>query len=130
MIVQMTIAEFKKILPKICGKDTSSDPGGWTKENMFWGQGAVVSLLAQSLFQGEILGVNLKDTKFADLKLHFWNQLPDDTEKDFTRSQFGKKFPKGLIVEMVSVRLLLEGKKRLQRLKLLQERFEQECKKN
>jgi hypothetical protein len=130
MIVQMTIAEFKKILPKICGKDTSSDPGGWTTENLFWGQGAVVSLLAQSLFQGEILGVSLRDTKFADLKLHFWNQLPGRKEKDFTRSQFGKEFPKGLVVELVSLHSLLEGKKRLQRLKLLQERFEEECKKN
>lgn len=130
MIVAMTIAKFKKILPKICGKDTSSDPSGWTKDNIFWGQGASVSLLAQSLFQGGILGVVLKDTKFAALNLHFWNDFPDKTEKDFTRSQFGKEFPKDLKVEIVAVSWLLEGKIRLRRFKLLQERFEAECKKS
>jgi hypothetical protein len=73
MIVPMAVKKFKKILPKIYGKDTSFDPKGWTKDNPFWGHCAVVSLLAQSLFQGEIVGVSLKDTKFAKLKFHFWN---------------------------------------------------------
>jgi hypothetical protein len=130
MIIQMKIVKFKKILSKICGKDTSSDPNGWTKENLFWGQGAAVSLLAQSLFQGGILGVRLKGTKFAELKLHFWNVFPNGKEKDFTRSQFRKEFPKGLVVEPVEVSWLLDGKIRLRRFKLLQERFIAEFEKN
>ena len=129
MIVPMTISEFKNILPKICGKDTSFDPKGWIKENPFWGHCAVVTLLAHSLFQGGILGVSLKGTKFAKLKFHFWNLFPDYTQKDFTRPQFNKKFPRGLEVELVAASLLLAGKSTLRRFKLLQERFEAECKK-
>jgi len=130
MIVTMPVKKFKKILPKICGKDTSFDPDGWTKENILWGHGAVVSLLAQSLFQGGILAVSLKDTKFAKMKFHFWNLFPDYTQKDFTRSQFGKEFPNGLEVELVAASLLFAGKRTLRCFKLLQERFEAECKKN
>jgi hypothetical protein len=129
MIVQMTIKEFEKVLPKICGKDTSSDSGGWTKENLFWGQGAAVSLLAQSLFQGKIFGVSLKNTKFAKMKFHFWNTFPDGIKKDFTRSQFGREYPRKLQAESIEATLLLAGKNTFRRFKLLQERFEAECKK-
>ncbi len=124
----MTVRKFKTILPKICGKDTSFDPDGWTKENMLWGHCAVVTLLAQSLFQGGILGVSLKGTKFAKMKFHFWNMFPDYKQKDFTRSQFDGEFPNGLEVELIAASLLLAGKTTLWRFKLLQERFEAEVK--
>lgn len=129
MITLMTIVKFKNILPKICGKDTSFDPKGWTKDNLFWGHCAVVSLLAQSLFQGDILYVSLKGTKFAKMKFHFWNTFPDDTQKDFTRSQFGKEYPKDLEIKTAEASALLADKSTSRRFKLLQERFEAECKK-
>ncbi|TSC74230.1 MAG: hypothetical protein G01um101444_348 [Parcubacteria group bacterium Gr01-1014_44] len=130
MIVQMPTQKFRKILPKICGKDTSFDPKGWTKDNLFWGHSSVVSLLAQSLFQGVIYGVVLKGTKFAKLKFHFWNFFPDGTQEDFTRSQFGKEYPGELEIKEAEVSVMMADKSTLRRFNLLQERFEAECKKS
>lgn len=127
-ITPMTVREFEKLLPKICGKDTSFDPDGWGKENLLWGHCAVVSLLAQSLFQGEILYGSLKGTKFAQLTFHFWNSLPNGKQKDFTRAQFGKDFPKFPEIKTAN-HLFFTDKGTQRRLKLLQERFEAECKK-
>lgn len=129
MIIPMTVARFKRILPKICGKDTSYDPDGWTTKNMLWGHGAVVSLLAQSLFQGGILGISLKGTKFAKMKFHFWNILPDKLQVDFTRAQFNKEYPDKSGAEKIESSLLLANKNTLKRFELLQERFETEFKK-
>lgn len=128
MIQPMTISNFAKLLPKICGKDTSFDPLGWTRENMLWGHSAVVSLLAQSLFQGEILYVPLEGTKFASMKFHFWNSFPSGWQKDFTRVQFGKEYPTDLEIKTASS-LMFKDKNTQRRFKLLQERFEEECKK-
>jgi len=130
MITQMTIVRFKEILPKICGKDTSYDPDGWTRKNIFWGHSVVVSLLAQSLFHGGVFGISLKGTKFWKLKFNFWNVLPDGLHVDFTRAQFGKEYPDKLEAEKVEVYLLLANKNTQKRFELLQERFEAECKKD
>ena len=125
----MTIPKFAKLLPKICGRDTSFDPKGWTKENPLWGHCAVVALLAQSLFLGEILYVSLQNTKFASLKLHFWNSLPSGWQKDFTRVQFGKEYPADLVIKTATP-LMFRDKSAQRRFKLLQERFMEECKKD
>ncbi|TSC85070.1 MAG: hypothetical protein G01um101413_454 [Parcubacteria group bacterium Gr01-1014_13] len=129
MIVPMTVKKFRKISPQICGKDTSFDPKGWTKENPFWGHSSIISLLAQSLFGGKIYGVNLKGTKFAKMKVHLWNIFPDGQVIDFTRSQFGKEYPGELEIKQIGVSVLLADKNTSRRFKLLQERFEVECKK-
>lgn len=132
-ITPMTVRKFAKLLPKICGRDTSFDPKGWTKENPFWGHCAVVSLLAESLFGGWILGVDLKGTKFSKMKFHYWNQFPDETQQDFTRAQFGEEYPGELEIKFclnASDLLLLADKSTLRRFELLQERFEAECKKS
>lgn len=123
----MTIPAFAKLLPKICGQDTSFDPRGWTKDNPLWGHCAVVSLLAQSLFQGEILYVSLKGTKFAFMKCHFWNAFPSGRQKDFTRAQFGKEYPADSEVKIANP-AMFKDKNTQRRLKLLQERFAEECK--
>lgn len=130
MVKLMTISKFKKILPKICGKDTSYDPKGWMKNNPFWGHCAVVALLAHSLFAGVIWFVNLKGTKFAKMKFHFWNVFPNGVAYDFTRSQFGKEYPGELEIMSVEAGSLLKDKSTLRRFNLLRERFEDECKKN
>lgn len=127
MIQPMTIAKFAKILPKICGQDTSYDPDGWTKKNLLWGHCAVVSLLAQSLFQGEILYGSLKGTKFAQLTFHFWNSLPNGKQKDFTRAQFGRDYPRFPEIK-TATQLFFKGKDMQRCFRLLQERFEAECK--
>ena len=110
MIVPMTIEEFEKMLPKFFDRDTSIDPEGWNKENPFWGQSALVSLLAQSLFHGYVWGAILKGVRFEKMNLHFWNVFPDGTEKDFTCSQFGEEYPVMLDVEWVGVASFTVGK--------------------
>ena len=128
-IIQMTVVEFKKVLPKICGKDTSFDPDGWTRKNMFWGHSAVVSLLAQSLFHGGIFGISLRGTKFWKMKFNFCNVFPDGLSVDFTRAQFRKEYPDMSEAEKVEVYILFANKNTRERFKLLLERFEAECKK-
>lgn len=128
-ITPMTVREFAKILPKICGKDTSFDPDGWTKDNLLWGHCYVVSRLAQSLFQGEILYGSLKGTMFAPLVFHFWNYLPNGKRKDFTRVQFGGNYPKFPEIKTAN-ELFFKDKGTQRRFRLLQERFEAECKKS
>ena len=132
MIATMTVKEFRRILPQICGRDTSIDPDGWTVKNPLWGHCAVVALLAQSLFQGEILYGSLKGTKFVKMTFHFWNSLPggkrpDGRQVDFTRTQFGRDYPKFPEIK-TATESFFKGKDLQRRFKLLQERFEAECK--
>lgn len=129
-VIGMTFARFEEILPKICKRDTSFDPNGWTEDNPFWGHCVVVSLLAQSLFGGGILGVNLKDTKFAKMKFHVWNQFPNGTEWDFTRSQFGDEYPGEIQIKSFEISTLLSYPDTQMRFNWLKEEFEFECNKN
>lgn len=77
---------FKKLLPTICDKETSLDPDGWSSENPLLGHCAVVSLIVQNLFGGELLRASLAGTEFAHMRSHYWNRLPDGTADDFTKS--------------------------------------------
>ena len=58
-------------------------------KNPLWGHCAVVSLLANDYFGGGFVRAFLDNTPFADIGSHYWNILPDGTEQDFTREQFG-----------------------------------------
>ncbi len=121
---------FKSILPQICTRDTSIDPKGWRKNNPLWGHCAVVSLLAQSLFSGQIYAVNLKGTKFAKMKHHYWNAFPDGTQEDFTREQFGRDYPGELKIRRAIISSMLDNPNTLRRFEWLRERFEDESKKD
>ena len=132
MIKPMTIRQFARLLPKICGKDTSFDPDGWTKENPLWGHCAIVALLAKSLFSGEIVYGSLKGTQFVQMTFHFWNSLPDGKrpdgrQKDCTRAQFGKDYPKFPEVK-TAIPKMFKNESTQRRFRLLQERFAAECK--
>jgi len=83
----MTPEQLNEILPKICTRETSQDPEGWTPDNPLWGHCAVVSLIAQDLFGGILMRAS------TDNGTHYWNKLDDDTDLDFTRIQFGEKMP-------------------------------------
>ncbi len=83
----LTPLRLKQVLPGICSRDTTYDNNSWSPENPLWGHCAVVSVLAQSLFGGEILF-----GKAGDLK-HYWNRMPDGTAEDFTLDQFRGKNP-------------------------------------
>ncbi len=80
---------FQRLLPNICDKETSADAEGWTKENPLYAHCAVVALLAQDLFGGNLLRASLEQfPEFAHMRSHYWNQLPDGSEVDFTEPQF------------------------------------------
>lgn len=89
----VTPEKFSKILLSICNQDTSQTPDRWTSKNPLLGHCAVVSLVAQNLFGGELMRGSLEHTKFAEFRSHYWNRLPGGTEIDFTKMQFGKKYP-------------------------------------
>jgi len=90
---KISVAKFEEMLPKICNRETSSNPTGWRSENPLYGHCAVVSLLAQDLFGGELLRISLEGTAFAEMKSHYYNVLPKSGLRDFTRTQFGGQPP-------------------------------------
>lgn len=119
----MKIEEFKKLLPKICDRETTLDPDGWTPENPLWGHCAVVSVLAQQLFGGELLRASLEDTEFADMRSHYWNRLFDGAVEDFTAPQFGDNYPKGLKAETRTAEYVLSNPETNKRYLILVSRY-------
>lgn len=95
-MMSLSIDEFKHLLPFICDKETSLASDGWSTENPLYGHCAVVSLVAQNLFGGELLRASLENTVFATMRSHYWNKLPDGSEVDFTKLQFENNFPDGI----------------------------------
>ena len=91
---ELSIEAFRELLPLICDQDISSDPDKWTDNNPLYGTCAVVSLVAQNLFGGNLLRSSLELIKgFEHLRSHYRNQLPDGRILDFTASQFGPHYP-------------------------------------
>ena len=90
----ITPEEFRVLLPQICDERTSNDDRGWTPENPLYAHCAVVSLVAQDLFGGELLRASLLPyPEFAHMGSHYWNQLPDGNGIDFTYPQFFGRRP-------------------------------------
>lgn len=96
MHTKITPDQIRSILPDICSGETAYDSKSWTSENPLGGHCAIVSAIAQDIFGGEIVRMSLADTEFAHLSSHYWNRLPDGSIEDFTRTQFGDRFPQGL----------------------------------
>lgn len=122
---KISVAELEKILPKICGRETSSNPAGWQPENPLHGHCAVVSLLAQDLFGGELLRIPLDGTAFAEMRSHYYNRLPSGDAYDFTRAQFGDRIPYHLMVmnETRERAYLLSNAETAKRYELLRKKF-------
>lgn len=119
-VPSITTEEFKALLPAICDKETSQDAEHWTPENPLCGHCAVVSLVAQNLFGGELLRASLASIpEFAHMRSHFWNKLADGSEEDFTKLQFGEKYPSGLLAESRDRSYVLSYAETVKRYKLL-----------
>jgi len=123
---EITPEKFKETLLKICTKETSSSPDTWSTENPLLGHCAVVTLLAQDLFGGEILRGSLDNTPFAYMRSHYWNKLPDGTEIDFTKDQFQSNSPQNLKSEPRTREYLLSNAETLKRYTLLKALFDAE----
>lgn len=70
-------------LRKSWSRETSYDPTGWSANNPAWGQCAVTALVLQDCLSGNLLVGKINGIE------HYWNLLPDHTELDLTRQQFG-----------------------------------------
>ncbi|GMQ95018.1 MAG: hypothetical protein BMS9Abin13_128 [Patescibacteria group bacterium] len=116
----ITIDDFMQILPRICDKETTQEPHGWSPENPLWGHCAVVSIVAQNLFGGTILRASLKPyPKFSGAASHYWNLLESGEEKDFTAVQFGNDYPEGMEGEERTRSYILSHSETVERYKLL-----------
>lgn len=80
----MNKTEFATLVRLACKRESSIDPSSWSENNPTWGHCAVVALLAQDYFGGQILRASLEDTPFASSGSHYRNE-----ENDFTEEQFG-----------------------------------------
>jgi hypothetical protein len=88
----LSLEDFQKLIIKSCTAETSVDKDNWTKENPLYGHCAVVSLLTQKFFGGEIIEISLAGTPFPQTICHFYN-LFNGIECDLTVSQFGGWIP-------------------------------------
>lgn len=92
---EIKLEDLKKALEKSWSKETSADPKNWTPENPAWGQCAITALVIQDYFGGKLLRAAIDK-----LGSHYWNQLPDGSEIDLTKSQF----PKDIIISTGEIR--------------------------
>ena len=120
MEIKVTLEQFKELLPSICDLETSQDHDNWTPENPLWGHCAVVSLVAQNLFGGELFRGSLKDVPgFEKMGSHYWNRLADGSVEDFTKPQFKDRYPVGLKGEARDRSYVLSFPETARRYKLL-----------
>jgi hypothetical protein len=61
----------------------------WSSKDPFHGTCAVVAILINELFGGEIVRASLeKLPQYSHMRSHYWNKLPNGVEIDLTASQF------------------------------------------
>ena len=120
------IIDLELGLPRICDKETSADPVGCVESNPLWGHCAVVALLIQDLFGGELMRASLEETPFAGMRSHYWNRLPGGMELDLTAEQFGNRRPIGLKAEMRPRSYLLSSPETKTRYELLKQRLKKQ----
>lgn len=121
----MEIEKFKEILTRVVAKDTSAHPDEWTPQNPFLGHCTVVSLLAQDIFGGEVVRVDLRTVPgFEDIAWHSWNILPDGRVIDFTEAQLIKPLPEKLDTFIAKREILFTYSNIQKRYELLKHRFQ------
>lgn len=85
MIDSEMISKIEKAL-EIAWTEETADPDyrdEWTERNKALGQCAITSVLIYDLFGGRMI--------YDKANFHIWNELPDGSQHDFTRSQFNEE---------------------------------------
>lgn len=118
----ITKEKFQQEIIKSGSRETSANPEHWSENNPTYGHCAVVSLLVQDVYGGQLLRATLDGTEFSHLKSHYWNLLPDGTEIDFTEAQFEGRKPK-LIGEVRAREYVLSNELTRQRYELLKSKL-------
>lgn len=91
---RLNLRSLEYSLLLVCDRETSQDPDNWTKDNPLWGHCAVVALIVQNNFGGELLRASLEHIPtMAHMRSHYYNRLPDGTVCDLTKRQFGDEYP-------------------------------------
>ncbi len=86
---EIALKEYLELLLAACSKETSADQAGWTQENPLHGHCAVVAILVQENFGGEIFRASLLGVKgYEQMQSHYWNRLKNGSEVDLTAGQF------------------------------------------
>lgn len=95
----LSVGEFAQMMSRICTRESSADPAGWSRERPLWGQCLVIALLMQDIYGGVLLRQSLRGIAgFEHFGSHYSNRLPDGRELDLTagvlREQLGTDVPK------------------------------------
>lgn len=87
--MQLSLDDFTQLIKNICSRETSFDPINWRHDNPLYGHCAIVSLLVQDYFSGEILRYSFKDIEqYRHLRSHYFNKLVNGEIIDLTKNQF------------------------------------------
>jgi hypothetical protein len=81
----LPLEEFGSMMSRICTRESSADPDGWSSACPLWGQCLVISLLVQTVYGGDLLRQSLKGVEgFEHFGSHYSSRLPDGIELDPT----------------------------------------------
>lgn len=91
---KIALESFINRISSIARVDTSADPKGWKPNNPLWGHCAIVALLVQKVYGGEILRASLMHIPtLMHIRSHYANRLPSGVLLDVTAPQFGQEYP-------------------------------------
>lgn len=94
----VSLNEYEEVLRRVLRREMSASKDNWQEENPFMGTCAVVALLTQKQFGGEILRASLEGTEFGFMRSHYVNYINGEIV-DLSGSQFGDKVPELNFVE-------------------------------
>lgn len=119
-----SLADLLEQIALICKQDTSSDPDGWTTENPLWGHCAIVAVLIQEIYSGDIWRASLLHLpRLAHVRSHYGNRLPSGAILDATAKQFGDNFLPMLLLRASSREHILGNEATLARFTLFRDRY-------
>ena len=122
----MTYEEFSSAIKDVLVADTSAHPEEWSVKDPFLGHCTVVSLLAQEIFGGEIVRVDLERVAGLEhIRRHSWNKLSNGQEIDFTSSQLPQPIPASVPRELKDRNILLSYPGVKERYSKLKVRFQE-----